>query len=55
LEKDAASVGVQLKKLGSIVEDLGNMSLADKMDLLPPDLKKQIEDVETALMAFSKA
>lgn len=55
LEKDAAAVGVQLKKLGSVVESLGNMSVADKMDLLPTDLKKQIEDVSAALVTFSKA
>jgi hypothetical protein len=55
LEKDAAAVGVQLKKLGSIVEGIGNMSMADKMDLLPPDLKKHIEDASAALATFSKA
>ena len=31
------------------------MGVADKLDLLPPDLKKQIEDASSALAAFSKA
>jgi hypothetical protein len=30
-------------------------ALADKMDLLPPDLKKHIEDASAALATFSKA
>jgi hypothetical protein len=55
LQKDAAAVGVSLGKLGSIIENLGNMDVADKMDLLPPNLKKQIEDASSALTAFSKA
>lgn len=55
LQKDAAAVGASLGKLGSIIENLGNMDVADKLDLLPPNLKKQIEEVSVALNAFSKA
>lgn len=55
LQKDAAAVGVSLGKLSSIIDNLGNMDVADKMDLLPPNLKKQIEDASAALVAFSKA
>jgi hypothetical protein len=46
---------VSLGKLGTIIENLGNMGVADKLDLLPPNLKKQIEDASSALAAFSKA
>ena len=55
LQKDAAAVGVSLGKLGTIIDNLGNMGTADKLDLLPPNLKKQIEDASSALAAFSKA
>ena len=55
LQKDAAAVGVSLGKLGTIIENLGNMGVADKLDLLPPNLKKQIEDASSALAAFSRA
>ena len=55
LQKDAAAVGVSLGKLGTIIENLGNMEVGDKLDLLPPNLKKQIEDASAALTAFSKA
>ena len=55
LQKEAAAVGVSLGKLSSIIDNLGNMDIADKMDLLPPNLKKQIEDASAALATFSKA
>lgn len=55
LQKDAAAVGASLGKLGSIIENLGNMDVADKLDLLPPNLKKQIEEASVALDVFSKA
>lgn len=55
IQKDAQAVATQLSKLGGIVEGLANMGLADKMDLLPPDLKKKIEQAETALQAYTAA
>jgi hypothetical protein len=54
LQKDAAAVGVSLGKLGAIIENLGNMSLADKMELLPPDLQKRIESASAAIAVFAK-
>ena len=54
LQKDAAAVGTSLGKLGSIVENLGKMGMADKLELLPPDLKQKITEANTALSNFSK-
>ena len=54
LQKDAAAVGTSLGKLGTIVEDLGKMGMADKLELLPPDLKQKITEANTALANFSK-
>ena len=55
LQKDAIAVGVSIDKLGSIIENLQKLSVADKIELLPPDLKKQVEDAQNALIAFSKS
>ena len=55
IQKEAAAVGASLNKLSGIIEGLGNLDLADKMDLLPSDLKKQIENASEALATFSKA
>lgn len=55
LKRDAADVGLSLGKLGAIIEKLGKMDLADKMDLIPPNLKKQIEDANKAIENFAKA
>lgn len=55
LQKDANAAGTALNKLGSIVDDLGKMSAAEKMELLPPDLKQKIADANTALGTFAKA
>ena len=55
IQKEATAVGISLNKLSGIIEELSSLSLADKMDLLPPDLKKQIEEASVALATFSKA
>lgn len=54
LQKDAMDVSASLSKLGNLIENLGKMSTADKIDLLPPDLKKQVEGVSAALNNFAK-
>lgn len=54
LQKDAQAVGTSLGKLGTIVENLGKMGMADKLELLPPDLKQKITEANTALSNFSK-
>jgi hypothetical protein len=40
LQKEAAAVNTSLGKLGITIEKLGNLSVADKLDLLPPNLKQ---------------
>lgn len=54
-QKDANAAGTALNKLNSIIEDLGKMSAAEKIELLPPDLKQKIADANTALGTFTKA
>ena len=54
LQKDAAAVGSSLGKLSTIVGNLGKMGMADKLELLPPDLKQKIAEANTALANFSK-
>lgn len=53
VQKDASALGVQLSKLEEIVGDLGNMSDADKMELIPPDLKQKIYQANTALQQYN--
>jgi hypothetical protein len=48
-------VSVSLSKLSGIVEELSGLSVADKMDLLPPDLKKKIESASAALKTFEES
>ena len=54
IQKEAAAVGTSLSKLGNIIEELGKIDLAGKMDLLPPDLKKKIEEADAALQIFEQ-
>ena len=54
LKKDASAVETALGKLGTVVGNLGNMSAADKLDLLPPDLKQKIAAANEALTTFAK-
>ena len=54
-QKDANAAGTALNKLNSIIEDLGKMSAAEKMELLPPDLKQKITEANAALGTFTKA
>jgi hypothetical protein len=48
-------VGISLNKLSGIIEELSVLGLADKMDLLPPDLKKKIEEANAALQTFEQS
>ena len=52
IQKDAAAIGFSLSKLGEQIDNLSNLSEADKIDLLPADAKKRIQEVQTALAAF---
>ena len=55
LQKDAITAQAQLKKLGGVIENLGNLSEADKIELLPEDFKKKIQDAQTAVIGFTNA
>ena len=55
IQKDAAAIGLSLSRLGEQIDNLGNLSDADKIDLLPADAKKRIQEVQTALAAFETA
>lgn len=54
LQKDVTSVGASFTRLEAIIESMGGMSLSDKMDLLPSELKSNIEKANTAFSAFNQ-
>ena len=54
LQKEANSVFTAFERLGNSIEALRSADFKGKMDLLPPDLKKKIEDIEKALTGFNK-
>ena len=55
LQKDTAAVSAQLVKLGGIIENLGDLSEAEKIDLLPADFKQRVKDAQAAVAAFATA
>lgn len=52
IQKDTAAVSVSLSRLGDTISNLGNLSEADKLELLPPNTKKRIEEAQSALATF---
>ena len=54
IQKEAQSVQFQLEKLGGVVKELGNLTIADKMELLPPDLQAKINAGTKAIDTFEK-
>ena len=55
LQKEATAVSTSLSNLGVTIEKLSSLGVADKLDLLPPNLKQQIEEAEKALANFANA
>ena len=55
IEKDVNSAVTQIDKLGTVIEDLGRLTSKEKMELLPPDLKNKIAQVNTSFVTFQKA
>ena len=55
LLKDSADITGQLGKLGQAIQRLYNLPDADKINLLPPNLKQSIHDAENAIISFSNA
>lgn len=55
LKKDAASIEVQLEKLGSSVSKFHDLSNSQKIELLPPELASQIQQAESALETFANS
>ena len=55
LLKDSADITGQLGKLGQAIQRLYNLPDADKINLLPPNLKQSIHDAESAIISFSNA
>ena len=53
IQKDMASVEVQLQGLGKILEQILSLPNEKKLDFLPPDLANKIKDISGALTAFS--
>ena len=55
LLKDTANVGLQLDKLNGILQTVRDKANSEKLELLPPDVRQQVEGVSEALNKFSKA
>ena len=55
LKKDAASIGVQLDNLFKTIANFSNLSDAQKLEFLPPDLISKIKAAESAITAFGES
>ena len=55
LQRDTAAVSTQLVKLGGVIENLGDLSEAEKIDLLPANFQQKIKDAQAAVAAFATA
>ena len=53
MQKDVASIEVQLQGLGKILEHVMSLPDTDKLNILPPELANNIKNITSALSAFS--
>lgn len=53
IKREVNGVETQFKQLSTITEKIASMDLADKMELLPPDLKAKIEQADQAIKLFN--
>ena len=55
MQKDVAAVGLQLDKLGTVIDNVRNMANSEKLELLPPDERQKIESISAAMLRFAEA
>ena len=55
MQKDVAAVGLQLDKLGTIIQNVRDMTISEKLELLPDGKRQEIEGISAGMLKLAEA